>query len=178
MPENQRLFIASFPPPALGRALHRLARRQHALLGGRCMPAANLHLTLTFLGQTPTASIPAILDLLQQMPALECTLTLDTLGTFLNGGIVWAGSASVPESLAEWVTQLRGGLQDNDIVFDNRPFRPHITLLRKAAQIEVPIEPALAWQLGRAELCISRSSADGSVYQVVSSASQPPAGTI
>lgn len=142
------------------------------------MPVDNLHLTLTFLGQTPTASIPAILDVLNRMPALECTLTLDILGTFLNGGIVWAGSASVPESLTEWVTQLRAGLQASDIVFDNRPFRPHITLLRKAAQIETPIEPALAWQLRRAELCISRSSADGSVYQVVSSASQPPAGAI
>lgn len=140
------------------------------------MPAANLHLTLTFLGQTPTASIPAILDALKQMPALECTLQLNTLGTFVNGGIVWAGSANVPESLAEWVTQLRAGLQASGIVFDNRPFRPHITLLRKAAHIEAPIEPALVWQMGSAELCISLSSPDGSTYQVVSSSFQLPAG--
>ncbi|MDR3414255.1 MAG: RNA 2',3'-cyclic phosphodiesterase [Formivibrio sp.] len=169
MPENQRLFIALFPPPALRTALHEIALQRQTCLGGRVMPAANLHLTLAFLGMTPTASMPAILDVLRQASTLDCTLALDTLGTFANGGIVWAGCRHIPDTLNEYAANLRSALAGKAIVFDNKPFCPHITLLRKATVCDAPIEPAIEWQPAAAQLCISRSTADGSVYQVVSS---------
>lgn len=171
--ENQRLFIAIFPPTSLSRALHKFARQQHAMLGGRCMPAVNLHLTLAFLGDTPVSQIPLILEVLQRQPALDCTLGIDTLGAFRNGGIVWAGCSAVPETLINWVGRLRDDLAENQIAFDPKPFRAHITLLRKAAPAASAIEPALSWQLGNARLYASVSAEGRPVYQPIDAASNP-----
>ena len=171
MPENQRLFIAVFPPPPLREALFKIAQQQYIHLGGRCMPQANLHLTLTFLGQTPTTSIPSILEQLQGMPALDCEFNIDTLGSFANGGIHWAGSQCLPSALTEWVLQLHMRLKNQHIAFDQHSYRPHITLLRKAAPMECVLDPALSWTLGTAQLYASHPGPDGPSYQVVSSCS-------
>lgn len=171
MLENQRLFIAVFPPLPLREALFKIAQQQHIHLGGRCMPQANLHLTLTFLGQTPTTSIPSILEQLQGMPTLNCAFNIDTLGSFANGGIHWAGSQCMPRTLAEWVQNLRMRLESKHIAFDHQPYRPHITLLRKAAPMTCTLNPALSWHLGVAQLYASRPGPDGPSYQVVSSCS-------
>lgn len=157
MAENQRLFIAAFPPPALRRALHRLAREQHGKLGGRCMPAANLHLTLTFLGDTPVETVPVILELLETLPLPACTLSLDTLGAF-HGGIVWAGCEAVPPTLTDWVAELRAGLGLRKIAFDNQAFFAHVTLLRKAQPASAAIVPALEWRINHARLYVSRAT--------------------
>lgn len=164
MSENQRLFIAAFPPPALRRALHRLAREQHGELGGRCMPAANLHLTLTFLGDTPVKTVPVILELLETLPLPACTLSLDTLGAF-HGGIIWAGCKTVPPTLTDWIAELRAGLAQREIAFDDKAFRAHVTLLRKAQPAAATIKPALEWQIDRAWLYASRATGHGPAYE-------------
>ncbi len=135
------------------------------------MPAANLHLTLAFLGQTPAEQIPLILDILERQPDIDCSLVLDTLGCFGHGGIAWAGCKDVPAGLTAWVAGLRTDLLAQGIAFDSKPFKVHITLLRKAGTVAETIEPALNWQLGRAQLYASQvSESGGSSYQMLSSA--------
>lgn len=168
MPENQRLFIAVFPPVSIRRALHRLARQQHSQLGGRCMPAGNLHLTLAFLGDTPSEQIAPILDVLQRHPVPDCQLHLDTLGAFGHGGIVWAGCSEMPALFLGWVEALRADLSAQAIAFDSKPFRAHVTLLRKAnSPAGSIIAPALTWKPGNARLYASVSEQGRPVYQPI-----------
>lgn len=127
------------------------------------MPAANLHLTLTFLGNTPVETVPVILELLETLPLPACTLSLDTLGAF-HGGIVWAGSETVPPTLTDWIAKLRAGLAQRKIAFDDKAFRAHVTLLRKAQPASAAIAPALEWQIDHARLYVSRATRHGPTY--------------
>ncbi|MDH5265059.1 MAG: RNA 2',3'-cyclic phosphodiesterase, partial [Betaproteobacteria bacterium] len=55
-----RLFFALWPDAAARAALADLARATANRYGGRAVPAANLHLTLVFLGEVDPARIAAL----------------------------------------------------------------------------------------------------------------------
>lgn len=60
-------------------------------------------------------------------PAVE----MSRLGSF-GRGLVWIAPGTDPPWLAEAGVELRKALRDGGIEFDPKPFRPHMTLVRKA----------------------------------------------
>lgn len=135
-----RLFVAILLSDELKAALTdaRRALRERGVRG-RFSPEENLHLTLAFLGEYPSAG--RVLDALQTMRFAPFSLRLRGLGRFDD--LWWAGvEDSAP--LNKLAKDVRDTLERNGIPFDPKDFSPHITLLRKAAgdPPEIPVAPA------------------------------------
>ena len=123
-----RLFVAiPFPPDVRAH----LAQAQQLLrsqgVRGNFSRVENLHLTLAFLGETPRCR-----DAARAMAAAEdrCfSMTLHGLGRF--GDVWWMGVVPCPP-LEDLAVSLQARLREAGFALESRPFRPHITLLRKA----------------------------------------------
>jgi 2'-5' RNA ligase len=167
MAESARLFIAIAPPRALRQSLFGLAQRLHAEAGGKIVPASNLHLTLAFLGQTNLARAPDILETFADWPVNLPPLSLDRIGSFSSARVVWAGcSAMVPDWNAA-ITGLQQRLRKQHIAFDDKPWRAHVTLLRKTTLPDQALDRPLVWHAGAPQLFVSESGERGPVYRVL-----------
>ncbi|UXY13691.1 RNA 2',3'-cyclic phosphodiesterase [Chitiniphilus purpureus] len=165
-PDMQRLFIALAPPPMLLPSLVTLRDQLHAEVGGRAMPAANLHLTLAFLGETPAAQVPVLLARLATLSRHRAHWRIDRVGSFKTGSpkgcIVWAGGPA-SAGLTELVGTLWQALREDGMAFDAKPFVPHVTLLRAAGSVARTMPP-LIWPLAVPQLYASIATAQGPRY--------------
>ncbi|WP_255989667.1 RNA 2',3'-cyclic phosphodiesterase [Chitinolyticbacter albus] len=167
--ETERLFIALTPPNRVRQSLARLRDTLLRERGGRGMVTDNLHLTLAFLGVTPSHRIPELLTLLASLPPAIFSLTLDCYGSFKanspKGSIVWAGCQTPPE-LAALVDTLWQRLSDAGFAFDAKHFVPHVTLLRDASPDAGPCK-AIVWPAGAPVLFRTEATAKGPRYHVI-----------
>ena len=93
---------------------------------GNFSPEENLHLTVAFIGEYPE---PAdVMDVLEGVSFTPFEISLDGVGSF--GNLWWAGLKESP-ALQAVVRRIRRALSEAQIPFDKKPFRPHITLVRK-----------------------------------------------
>ena len=100
---------------------------------GHPTPPENLHLTLTFIGDYPDPD--AVAEAIAPVEFAPLTLTLDGVGNFRD--TFWVGLRKT-EELAACVRRIRRALAVNNIPYDNKRFRPHITLVRKASLSTTP----------------------------------------
>lgn len=117
----------------MGLALPPHVRKQLAALpchlpGARWTAAGNLHLTLTFIGEAPRESIDRISEAMRHVTFDVFPLALHGLGLF-DKRVLWAGVTSQPQ-LFTLQEKVSSHLDKAGIAFDNKPFRPHITLAR------------------------------------------------
>ena len=165
---NQRLFFALWPDPGVRARLAELGERARQCCGGRRTTADKLHLTLAFLGDVPTPRVDELVALTQRLTGPEGTWTLDRLGHFPRGGIVWAGSEAMPDGLMRFQTELWVSLAALGFTPPRRDFYPHVTLLRQARR-HAPEDIAtgslpLAWSYRRAALVHSAVEGAGRRY--------------
>jgi RNA 2',3'-cyclic 3'-phosphodiesterase len=161
---HQRLFFALWPDDSVRKRLAGLAEQTRHRCGGRRTADDKLHLTLAFLGDVSPAQVDDLIALTQQLTGPVGTWTLDRLGQFSRGGIVWAGSETVPECLVDFQSGLWASLATLGFTPPQRAFLPHVTLLRQARQRPtrdiVAGHLPLAWTYHRAALV--HSAIDGS----------------
>ena len=130
--------------------------------------AENLHLTLLFLGHQPMSQIPLLSQQASQVvDALALppfAIRLDRLGLFPKARVAWIAPSQPPEPLLQLETRLRAALTAVGIGVEERPYRPHVTLLRKC-------QAATTAEVSPVELCAnalhlyeSRSTPDGVRY--------------
>lgn len=127
---GERLFVALWPDAATREALSRAA--QALGTGGRRVASANLHLTMAFLGQVSATRRPSILKAMRQTRAGRFSIVLDQVGYFAASRVVWLGLSSPPPALTEIQRRLAAHLRDAGFAIEDRPFRPHVTLVRDA----------------------------------------------
>lgn len=96
---------------------------------GKYYDSDNLHMTLAFFGETNRQD--EIMEIIQSIPFPEITITINRIGHFKK--IYWVGIQENPE-LDTYVITLRNALKEHNIPFDEKPFYPHITILRKAEE--------------------------------------------
>ena len=148
-----RLFFALVPDEALRLALGERARALAAALGGRAVPAHNVHLTLAFLGEVERARVPALHEILDAMPRDRFALALDRVGEWPRAGVAWIALRVVPAQLAALHAALDAALRGQGFAVEARPFHPHITLVRRPSR-RLADKPAntLLWRVGRLSL--------------------------
>ena len=123
-----RLFIAiPFPPPVLDA----LTAAQQTLkangVRGNYTVRQNLHMTLAFLGEVRDPR--PVIAVMERVPPPEAFLTFDKTELFRD---MLVCTFRVEPSLRQYVQALRGELESDGIDFDRKPFRPHVTLVRRA----------------------------------------------
>lgn len=167
-----RLFVALWPPAELAAPLAEQARATAQAAHGRAMRQETIHLTLAFLGDVAAERLPALQTALAGSTGPGFTLTIDRLGYWPHKHLFWAGCRQMPDELQALVGRLYAALSDAGFAVDRRPehFTPHLTLVRKAALAQAPVEqplPALRWLCRSFALVESTRSAVGADYRTL-----------
>ena len=128
-----------------------------------------LHLTLAFIGGVPRLRIPELLDVGAAVTPRAFELSLDVLGEWMRKHIVWAGPGDVPAALLALASELHERLVAAGFGLEERPFVPHVTLLRNAACAtqRSSLEQAVKWRADGFVLVESKLLASGARYEVL-----------
>jgi 2'-5' RNA ligase len=123
-----------------------------------------LHVTLHFLGGVPSERLPAFLDAFA-VPFEPFSLELDRATVWHNGIAVLEPSATPPQ-LAASHARLGDALVRQGLQPETRPYRPHVTMARRASGARLPQEGVpLSWDVRGYALVESRNG----VYTVLRS---------
>ncbi len=122
-----RLFVAIQLSEDLKKSIlgtmHEMKKQE---VRGNYVPAANLHLTLAFIGETDDPS--GVKAALQSVSYKPFRLSLSEMGTF--GDLLWVGMKG-NQGLNGAVKAVRDALDGAGIAYDKKKFVPHITIIRK-----------------------------------------------
>ncbi len=123
------------------------ARLREAGFAGRWTSQENLHLTLTFLGEQPDARRAAAA--MVELEGKSFSITFGGLGRFSQRGrdVIYLAVAPSTE-LLDLQRGLTAALDRQGLKTEGRPYRPHITLARRAgAGPEPAAEPEFAAEM-------------------------------
>ena len=157
---NARLFIALFPDSAVREEL---AAWRDAWTWPRAatpVKTVRLHVTLHFLGDVAQEHIAQLADAIGA-PFTPFTLRL-TRAVLWPHGLAVLEPAAIPDPLLTLHTSLAGAVRDLALPVDERPFRPHVTLARRANSATPPgSEREVTWLVSRFALMASTLGTDG-----------------
>ncbi|RUM54371.1 MAG: RNA 2',3'-cyclic phosphodiesterase [Methylococcus sp.] len=165
-PKAKRLFLALWPGFGVRDGL-RERRETLCPRSGRWVPVDNFHVTLAFLGNVTLENI-ALLE--KSVSGIRCegfSIQLDWICQAPSQGMIWAVPGTVPLELPELVRKLRGAIAEPGLRVDARPYRPHVTLVKKFRGSLQPfrVHP-LGWQVRGFALVESMLCTEGTIYTV------------
>lgn len=168
--ENRlRLFFALWPSAAERAALAAWQPPLRELCGGRPMRGDNLHATLVFLGEVAEPRLEALQLAAQETPFAAFELSWTGAHYWGHNHIVYAAPQEVPTHLSELVDELERSLRRHRFRFEQRPYKPHVTLLRHTrwSDAGLPAMPAVRWRVRGFALVHSTSDEQGARYEVL-----------
>ncbi len=164
-----RAFFALWPDAASAAALHARARQLQQAGGGRVMRRDTLHMTLAFLGDVAEDRLSELCAAADAIRGMAFDLVFDRLGSWHGHRIVWLAPGGAPAALTALVEALTAAVRATGLRLDERPFSPHVTLVRNARHAPPPDLDAapLCWRVGSFVLVASERGAEGSHYRIV-----------
>jgi 2'-5' RNA ligase len=138
--EPHRVFFALWPDDATRAAISRATRDAVRLSGGRPIAKERLHVTIAFLGELTAAG----LEVARGVPPIAVgpfELTFDAVGVWPESKILWLAPSTMPDALAELEARLWTALVERGFRAEERVYRPHVTLARRARAVELAVEP-------------------------------------
>lgn len=161
-----RLFFALWPQAEVRAALEAASRRMGKVCGGRPTRPENLHLTLVFLGKVEPARMQAVHAAAKDVAVPAFQLTLRELGYWPRQRIAWIAPVDPPRALFDLVRALNTGLAARGFLLDERPYLPHLTLLRQArCRGQAPKGEDIVWPISAFVLVCSTLRHEGVSYE-------------
>lgn len=162
--DRKRLFFALWPSEEVRKACADLLRGR---LGGKRVRAANLHVTLVFLGSLDKTQQAAVSEAAGRIAMQPFALSFDRLSFWKKPGVLCLEATQAVPALSNLVAQLNAAAGLAEITVDERPYRPHVTLLRKAGQaLNLEFQP-VEWPADGFCLVESCSTPYGVEYRVL-----------
>jgi len=162
----KRLFFALWPSESVRAEIDALNQRI-ALPNVRHLRPENLHLTLLYLGMVDSATQHAIVDRVDQITAAKFALVLDGLAHWQTPRILCLTVSQQPEAMLNLVQALTAIVKPFPIFLHDRPYRAHVTMVRKAKQPYVLTVSPIYWQASEFVLVESCSTSNGIRYEVL-----------
>ena len=131
-PDTSRVFFALWPDDVAREKLHLESRHLQRQLGGKATRPDTLHLTLVFVGDVENGLIDTLKLAASQVEASAFAADFDQVCCWRHNHIAYRAMSRSPDALLELVSSLEKNLAAARIPFDARPYKPHITLVRKA----------------------------------------------
>lgn len=176
---RQRLFLALWPEEGVRRRLTEVRDRAAAAHRGRPVERDNLHITLLFLGASDGRQRACAEEAAGRIAVPSFTLVLERTGYWSRPRVFWVGSDHTPEPLTALIAALHRDLAECGFALDERPFRPHLTLLRKVPprqRFEPLLDEPIQWAVTQFHLVESATRPQGAEYRIIGS--WPLPGTI
>jgi len=171
---SKRLFVGLELPAKTRAALNEIDPRVKGL---RWLPAEQLPLTMSFLGDVGTLGEERLRETLAGVQVPPFFLPIAGVGAF--GGerpsVVWAGVGKGHPHLFALHQHLQDAVLHAGVEPDLKPFHPHITLGRARGVSRAALKPFLRryaetefdlWKVTGFTLFSSRLAAEGSLYTV------------
>jgi len=187
--ERIRSFIAIELPPEIRDGLDSLEERlkagRHSCV--KWVDPGSIHLTLKFLGNIDSTTVPEIVQAMNKVPKPPSPLSfqIEGLGVFPNWNrpqVIWVGIGGDTMKLASLQTDLENALLPLGFTPESRAFRPHLTLgrLRDRASLQdrqtfgtwarsVKLETALSFEVNALSLMKSQLTPAGAKYDRLAS---------
>lgn len=168
---TRRFFFALWPDPAMREAMVRATGNAARASGGRPVLAANLHVTLAFLGAVSERRLGDLGEVARRAVAGgPLGLAFDHLEYWRAAELLCALPGEAPAPTVALARGLQDALVAGGFAPDLKPFRPHVTVVRKVSRPgrSEPI-PRVAWSFTELALVASRTLATGALYSVVES---------
>jgi 2'-5' RNA ligase len=162
-----RVFFALWPDAIARGELGRWSAELHRICGGRRVRDEQLHVTLAFLGRVLLERLPELRALADSLSGPGFTLRFDAPGCWPRKRLVWAAPAKLPDGLNRLAGGLASVLRAAGLEVDDRPYFPHVTLLRDAERHVLPELGGFEWRVRDFVLVESRLQSTGSTYQVI-----------
>lgn len=164
---RQRLFFALSPDEVFRTALVNLTEKLLHERGKRVSPE-NLHVTLVFLGSTDREQRLCAEAVAREVAIEPFTLTFDRLGHWPRQGVLWSAPSAVPEGLLSLVSALNDGLCRCGFSLETRPYRVHLTVVRKVTgPVPDTCHEPLVWPVQAFHLVESQTRPQGACYRVI-----------
>lgn len=158
MSESKRVFFAIEIPTKIQRQIVRWRAENFPDDAGRPVAAANMHITLAFLGEVSAEKQDALAKLAGRIRQPGFTLHLDDAGQWLRSRVVWLGTRQPPRGMLQLANMLRAQAARSGCYQSPQPFHPHLTLLRNTAHA-VPIPaPGFHWEIPVSEFVLFESN--------------------
>lgn len=174
----KRLFVAiEMAAPVKAIAVGTRALLEQEVEEADWVPPDNVHLTLKFLGDSPDERIGPIISRLRLALADRAAFLCETtsFGAFpgeKRARILWLGIEDTSE-LRQIYNDIESALSELGFDFDQRPFRPHLTLARlkrptpvDIGLIDSKINSKQPISVEAVTLFASRLSSAGAVYEL------------
>ena len=130
---TRRLFFALWPDAMVRQAIDGFSRRRIRKLARR-VPEDKLHITLAFAGAVTAPVQSCLEEVAGRIVAPPFELGIDRAGYWQGPRIIWIGPSQVPAALWGLVGALRQAFEACGLEPEQRAYRPHITLARKAGR--------------------------------------------
>lgn len=162
----KRLFFALWPDDIIRNQCVKIS---HAirLESARSVEPANLHATLLFLGNIDSDKELTFRQEAAAIPVPKITIQFDQLSFWQKPGILCLTAAKFSPELVMLVDNLSTIARKLDHPIDARPFKPHVTLVKKVKKlITLEFEPII-WHSEAFCLVESCSLTNGVEYRII-----------
>ena len=173
-----KVFFALWPTPAERASLAAWQQPLRHLCGGRAMLGGTLHSTLVFIGDVAQPRLEALQLAAREVSAESFELCFDEARYWGHNHIVYAAPGSAPGQLEQLVSALEQRLAKHRFRFEQRGYKPHVTLLRNARWTDAPLPGMhqVRWQI-RDFALVQSASRDGlASYRVLARFPLLPSG--
>jgi 2'-5' RNA ligase len=169
----QRLFFAIPIEEQLAKDINNWRSQQLAeqifTTSYKAVPSKNFHITLAFLGMADKQQLAALIDGARKIHLQSFPLQLEHTGHFVKPKVAYLGVREVPVNLAVLAEQLKQLAINTGLPQQDRPYRPHLTLFRKAKQALPNVICQFAFEVKRFALFVSESTEQGVCYRELAS---------
>ncbi len=163
----QRLFFALWPDHRLRSRLDRLVHELPAH-GGQQHHPDDLHMTLVFLGPVAPEQRACIERGGDEIQIDPFTLYLDRVDYWPRPRILCLGASEASAPLTSLVQSLQSGLVSCGFEPETRPYKPHVTLARKAKQKHIfNLDSPIEWPVSEFVLAGASTGERPPRYQVI-----------
>jgi 2'-5' RNA ligase len=162
----KRLFFALWPDDEVRGQCVNLIRTM-ICKEGKAVAPANLHVTLTFLGNVDAATELLVTEAAAEIPVTQMAITFDKIDFWRKPRILCLSSENPDPAVVSLAMSLTAMAAEFGVSVDERPFAPHVTLVRKAKRpVQVEFEPII-WSADSFCLVESCTLPEGVEYRVI-----------
>jgi len=161
------LFFALWPDESVRAEIVRIQHSAPAQ-NGRLHHPDDLHLTLVFLGRVAPERLECVKQVAASIAAEPFSFELIRTGYWKRPRILWCSPEQTPASLSQLVHDLQQGAVSCGFQPEQRTYKPHVTLARKASHADnYLLESGIIWRPKEFVLAGSHSGSDAPRYRII-----------